>query len=149
MRAVLQRVSEASVTIDGRIVGAISKGWLALIGVAKGDSVADTAWLADKILGARAFPDAEGKMNLSVNDIKGEILAVSQFTLLGDLRSGRRPGFSDAAAPADADQLYNTVVGSLRASGLKIATGIFQAHMAVSLINDGPVTLLLDSRKTF
>jgi D-tyrosyl-tRNA(Tyr) deacylase len=149
MRAVLQRVSQASVKVEGSIVGAISKGWLVLVGVAKEDSAADASWLAEKILGVRAFPDADGKMNLSVVEIGGEILAVSQFTLLGDLRSGRRPGFSDAAAPDHAQKLYDSFVEALRGSGLKTATGVFQTHMDVSLVNDGPVTLLLDSKKIF
>lgn len=149
MRAILQRVSQASVTVDSRIVSAIERGWLVLLGVATDDQLDDVAYLAEKILHLRAFADADGKMNLSVLDITGSILVVSQFTLLGDCRKGRRPGFSLAAPPPKAAELYQNFVTSLAASKLKVATGTFQAHMDVQLTNDGPVTFILDSKKHF
>lgn len=154
MRAVLQRVSRASVTVGAaqgspEVTGAIERGWLVLLGVGQGDLPQDAAYLADKTLNLRAFPDADGKMNLSVVDVQGELLAVSQFTLYGDCRQGRRPGFSDAAPPAVANELYEVFVAKLRASGLKVGTGKFQNHMDVELLNDGPVTFLLDSKKSF
>ena len=149
MRAVVQRVSEARVEVDGQVVGAIDRGFLVLLGVAQGDTAADAAYLAEKTAGLRVFEDAAGKMNLALNDVGGAVLAVSQFTLLGDCRKGRRPGFTDAAAPELADRLYNDYVAALRATGLSVATGVFRAEMRVFLVNDGPVTLLLDSRKTF
>ena len=149
MRAVLQRVSAAHVEVDGRRVGAIDRGLLVLLGVAAEDTEADATALADKISGLRIFEDAEGKMNLSVADIDGEILAVSQFTLLADCRKGRRPGFSGAAPPERARELYDYFVRLLRQRGFAVPTGVFQADMAVHLVNDGPVTLLLDSRKEF
>jgi D-tyrosyl-tRNA(Tyr) deacylase len=147
MRAVLQRVSQASVDVDDTTVGQIGRGWLVLLGVARGDTEADAVWLADKLLNLRAFEDEQGKMNRSVVDVRGEILVVSQFTLLGDCRAGRRPSFTDAAEPAEAKRLYEHYSALLAPSGLKIATGIFRAMMKVSLVNDGPVTFLLDSRK--
>ncbi|BCA78504.1 D-aminoacyl-tRNA deacylase [Desulfuromonas sp. AOP6] len=149
MRAVLQRVTSAHVEVAGRSVGAIGRGLLVLLGVAAGDSEVDAASLADKIIGLRIFEDDGGKMNLSVADIDGEILAVSQFTLLADCRKGRRPGFSGAAPPERALELYDYFVRLLRQRGFKVPTGVFQADMAVHLVNDGPVTLLLDSRKEF
>ena len=149
MRAVVQRVSEARVEVDGQVVGAIDRGFLVLLGVAQGDTAADAAYLAEKTAGLRVFEDAAGKMNLALNDVGGAVLAVSQFTLLGDCRKGRRPGFTDAAAPELADRLYNDYVAALRATGLSVATGVFRAEMRVFLVNDGPVTLLLDSRKAF
>lgn len=149
MRAVLQRVSEARVDVGGTTVGAIGQGVLVLLGVGQGDSAADARFLADKIAGLRIFEDAQGKMNLSVEDVGGSLLVVSQFTLYGDCRQGRRPGFSAAAPPEQANALYEQFVGMLRERGLTVATGVFQAEMAVSLVNDGPVTLLLDSRKEF
>ncbi len=149
MRAVLQRVSRASVRVDGQIVGEIGPGLLVLLGVEVGDAENDAAALAEKTAGLRIFEDAAGKMNLSVADTGGAILVVSQFTLLADCRQGRRPGFSNAAPPALADALYEHYVGRLRALGLQVRTGVFQAEMEVSLVNQGPVTLLLDSRKAF
>lgn len=149
MRAVLQRVSAAKVDVEGQTIGKITQGWLVLLGVGKGDDLRDVSYLAEKTANLRAFPDEKGKMNRSVLEIKGEILVVSQFTLFGDCRQGRRPGFSDAAPPDVADSLYKSYFESLRSYGLHVETGKFQAHMSVSLINEGPVTFLLDSRKNF
>jgi D-tyrosyl-tRNA(Tyr) deacylase len=149
MRAVLQRVSEARVRVNGEIVGEIGRGLLVLLGVGQGDGEADARFLAEKTAGLRIFEDAQGKMNLSVEEVAGAVLVVSQFTLYGDCRQGRRPGFSAAAPPELADALYRQFVEGLRKLGLPVATGIFQAEMAVELVNDGPVTLLLDSRKEF
>lgn len=147
MRAVLQRVERASVTVAGQVVGRIDRGWLALVGVARGDGEADADWLAEKIQNLRAFPDTTGKMNLSVGEAGGGVLVVSQFTLLADCRKGRRPGFDAAAEPALAEALYLRVVDRLKAAGLSTAAGVFGADMRVDLVNDGPVTLLLDSTK--
>ena len=145
MRAILQRVSEARVTVDGAIAGEIGPGLLVLLGVAKPDTAADAQFLVDKILNLRIFADAAGKMNLSLLDTRGDLLVVSQFTLYGECRKGRRPSF-DAAAPAEqARALYETFVDLARPSGLRVATGEFQAHMEVSLVNDGPVTLIVES----
>jgi len=149
VRAVLQRVSRAQVKVAGKVVGSIEAGLLVLLGVGQGDSEQDATSLADKTSGLRIFEDEAGKMNLSVADIGGELLVVSQFTLYGDCRKGRRPGFSDAAPPEVADRLYLCFVEQLRSRGLPVATGVFQANMEVELVNDGPVTLLLDSRKDF
>jgi D-aminoacyl-tRNA deacylase len=149
MRAVIQRVSQASVEVDGTTVGRIGRGWLVLLGVARGDRDEDAAWLADKLLNLRAFEDEQRKMNRSVLDVKGGILVVSQFTLLADCRAGRRPSFTDAAEPLEAERLYRRFTGLLTPSGLEIATGVFRAMMKVSMVNDGPVTFLLDSRKRF
>ena len=149
MRAVIQRVNQASVTVGGETVGTIQRGLMVLLGVARGDAAVDAAFLADKTAGLRIFEDGAGKMNLSVEEVGGGILVVSQFTLLGDCRKGRRPGFTEAAAPQLADALYEAYVDALRNRGLTVATGVFQAEMQVALINDGPVTLLLDSRKQF
>jgi D-tyrosyl-tRNA(Tyr) deacylase len=149
MRGVVQRVSEAAVRVGGETVGSAGRGLLVLVGVGQGDSDADADYLADKVLNLRVFPDEAGQMNLSVLDVRGDILAVSQFTLYGDCRRGRRPGYSDAAAPEEAQRLYERVVTSLRASGLRVEQGVFRALMDVSLVNWGPVTLLLDSRKQF
>lgn len=149
MRAVLQRVNRASVSVEGETVGAIAAGFLVLVGVGKGDTEEDANQLADKILNLRVFTDAEGKFNLSLLDVKGELLVVSQFTLFGDCRKGRRPGFSDAAPPEEGRRLYERLVEILKLSGVKVACGRFQSHMVVSLENDGPVTMLLDSRKLF
>jgi D-aminoacyl-tRNA deacylase len=145
MRALLQRVSHARVTVEGSTVGEIGPGLLILLGVAKPDTPANADFLVDKILNLRIFPDAAGKMNLSLLDTVGELLVVSQFTLYGDCRKGRRPSF-DAAAPAEqARALYESFVASARRSGLRVATGVFQAHMDVALVNDGPVTLMLET----
>jgi D-tyrosyl-tRNA(Tyr) deacylase len=149
MRAVLQRVSRASVDVEGTCVGRIERGWLVLLGVADGDGETDAAWLADKVLNLRAFEDSQRKMNLSVLDIQGGILVVSQFTLLADCRGGRRPSFTAAADPAHAERLYLVCAELLARSGLQVATGVFRAMMKVELVNDGPVTLLLDSSKQF
>ena len=149
MRAVVQRVSRASVLVEAACVGRIRLGWLVLLGVARGDTEEDAARLADKILNLRAFEDEQGKMNLSVVEVQGGILVVSQFTLLGDCRTGRRPSFIEAAEPADAERLYHDFTARLRPSGLEIATGVFRAMMKIELVNDGPVTLLLDSRRLF
>jgi D-tyrosyl-tRNA(Tyr) deacylase len=149
MRAVLQRVSQADVQVDRRVTGAIKQGILVLLGVAQGDDDSDVDYLVDKMINLRIFEDSDGKMNLSLLQIGGKVLAVSQFTLLADCRKGRRPGFSAAAAPQEADALYQTFVARVRQRGVEVECGVFQADMQVSLINDGPVTLLLDSRKEF
>jgi D-tyrosyl-tRNA(Tyr) deacylase len=146
---VVQRVAEAAVRVDGKIVGQIGAGLLVLVGVAHDDASADADYLADKILGMRIFPDESGQMNLSVLDTRGELLAVSQFTLLADTRRGRRPGYSAAAPPEEANRLYRGFVDRLRASGLRVEEGVFRAMMDVSLLNRGPVTILLDSKKVF
>jgi D-tyrosyl-tRNA(Tyr) deacylase len=147
MRAVLQRVSRASVEVEGACVGRIAQGWLVLLGVERGDTEADAAWIADKVLKLRAFEDDQGKMNRSVQDVGGSVLIVSQFTLLGDCRAGRRPSFTAAADPAAAERLYLHCAELLAQSGLEVARGVFRAMMKVELVNDGPVTLLLESRK--
>ena len=147
MRAVIQRVTEASVMVDARVVGRIGPGLLVLLGVAQGDAEADAEYLADRILNLRVFPDAHGKMNRSLLDVRGELLVVSQFTLLADTRSGRRPGYSAAAAPETADRLYRHFLDRARGSGLTTQAGVFGAMMDVTLVNHGPVTLLLESRK--
>jgi D-tyrosyl-tRNA(Tyr) deacylase len=149
MRAVLQRVSSARVVVEEESVGEIGPGLAVLLGVEKGDSESDARYLAEKTAGLRIFEDGEGKMNLSVTDTGGEILVVSQFTLLADCHQGRRPGFSRAAPPEKANALYEHYVDLLRERGLRVATGTFQAMMEVSLVNRGPVTMLLDSRKVF
>ncbi|NTV15739.1 MAG: D-tyrosyl-tRNA(Tyr) deacylase [Desulfobulbaceae bacterium] len=149
MRAVVQRVSRASVTVAGEIIGEIGLGLLVLLGVGNGDSEKDAETMADKILNLRIFADAAEKMNLSVQDIGGAILVVSQFTLHGDCRKGRRPSYNNSAPPAIAERLYEHFVIILRNQGARVATGRFQAVMEVSLLNDGPVTILLDSEKTF
>lgn len=149
MRAVVQRVSRASVTVDGKIVGEIARGFLVLLGVAEDDTQDDVIYLANKVAGLRVFEDDAGKMNLALNDIGGALLVVSQFTLLGDCRKGRRPSFVHAAEPSKADALYGSFVAELRGQGFVVETGRFQQHMDVELVNDGPVTLLLDSRKEF
>ena len=149
MRAVVQRVSRASVEVEGRVVGEIGPGLLVLLGVAGTDANADADYLAEKIAGLRIFEDENGKMNLSVADVGGAVLAISQFTLYGDVRRGKRPSFDDAARPERARELYEYFVMQIRQRGLHCETGEFQAMMAVSLINEGPVTVLLDSSKSF
>jgi D-tyrosyl-tRNA(Tyr) deacylase len=146
MRAVIQRVSEARVTVAGSVVGEIGPGLLALLGLAKPDTAADSEFLAEKILNLRVFPDEAGKMNRSLLDTGGALLVVSQFTLYGDCRKGRRPSFDDAAPAEQARLLYEHFVETARHSGLHVETGVFQAHMDVALVNDGPVTLLVESR---
>lgn len=149
MRAVIQRVSSASVTVDSRIVGQIGRGFLILLGICGDDRDEDLVYLAGKIAGLRVFEDDDGLMNLSLADVGGQVLVVSQFTLFGDCRKGRRPSFIAAARPEVALPLYDAFLAELRGQGLTVATGQFQAHMDVALVNDGPVTLLLDSRKLF
>lgn len=149
MRAVVQRVSRSQVTVAGEVVGRSGKGMLVLLGVEQDDTEQDGHALADKLIGLRIFDDAEGKMNLSLADIGGEMLVVSQFTLLGDCRKGRRPSFVAAAAPEKANELYEAFVAAVAVQGIQVATGRFRAMMDVELVNDGPVTLLLDSRKRF
>lgn len=146
MKAVIQRVTRASVEVEGRTVGAIGAGLLVLLGVAKGDSEADCRFMVEKLRGLRIFADDAGKMNRSLADVGGAILLVSQFTLLGNTKSGRRPGFDDAAPPEEAKRVYEQVSASLKAQGTMVETGVFAAHMKVELVNDGPVTFLLDSR---
>jgi D-tyrosyl-tRNA(Tyr) deacylase len=148
MRAVIQRVSSASAVVDGQTVGEIGKGLLVLLGVAQSDGDREAAWMADKIAHLRVFEDEAGKMNLSVQEVGGALLVVSQFTLLADCRKGRRPSFTDAAPPEQADRLYQVVVERLRATGLPVKIGVFQAHMQVHLVNDGPVTVIVDTMWT-
>jgi len=147
LKAVIQRVLNASVKVDGTGVSSIDKGILVLLGVEKGDVKRDATWLAEKIANLRIFEDDAGKMNLSVRDISGEILAVSQFTLAGNCAKGRRPSFDSAAAPDEANRLYEFFIGESRNMGFSVATGVFQADMQVSLVNDGPVTFILESPK--
>lgn len=149
MRAVIQRVKQASVTVDGEKVGSINKGLLLFLGVHRHDGEKELAWMVDKVINLRLFEDQDGKMNLSLADIDGEILIVSQFTLYGDCRKGRRPGFSQAAPPKQAQVLYEKFITAVQQKGLTTASGTFQAMMDVALVNDGPVTLLLDSAKIF
>ena len=149
MRAVVQRVSSAKVTVGDRVTGEIGRGLLVLLGVEQSDGPADVQYISSKIRDLRIFADDNEKMNLSVFDTQGSILVVSQFTLSGDARNGRRPSFASAAPPQIARALYEEVVRELTSSGLRVATGEFQAMMQVALVNDGPVTILLDSRKTF
>jgi D-tyrosyl-tRNA(Tyr) deacylase len=149
MRAVVQRVTHARVTVDNKVVGEIGHGLLVLLGVAKEDAETDANYLADKITGLRVFEDASGKMNLSLGEAEGSMLVVSQFTLYGDVRRGKRPSFDQAAPPEKARQLYEYFVEKVRAAGLRCETGAFQAMMQVELVNDGPVTILLDSSKAF
>lgn len=149
MRAVLQRVLNAHVTVDGHVVGKIGAGLCVLLGAEMGDTESDVVWTASKVAGARLFHDAEGKMNRDVLTIGGAVLAVPQFTLIGDLRSGRRPSFGRALEPQAAQLLFDLFCAELRRLGVLTETGKFREHMEVTLTNDGPVTILLDSRKTF
>lgn len=149
MRAVVQRVTKSSVTVDGNVTGAIERGLMVLVGVAEGDTEKDAEYMANKVAGLRIFEDEDEKMNLSVKDIGGDVLAVSQFTLMGDVRKGKRPSFSEAARPDEANELYRKFISFLREDGLHVEEGIFQTHMMVDLVNDGPVTILLDSKKAF
>jgi len=146
VKVVAQRVSRARVRVGGQTVGEIGTGLLLLVGVGREDGERDAVWMADKVAGLRVFEDAEGKMNLSVTDAGGSILSVSQFTLYGDCRKGRRPSFAEAAPPGEARALYERFNDLLRAKGLKVETGVFGAMMEVELVNDGPVTLIVDSR---
>jgi D-tyrosyl-tRNA(Tyr) deacylase len=148
MRAVLQRVRRARVTVEDEITGEITRGWLLLLGIAPGDTEKDVDWLAEKIANLRAFEDEAGKMNLSVQDVSGAILVVSQFTLYGDCLKGRRPGFTGAAPPAVAEPLYESFVIALKALGIPVATGRFGADMQVELVNEGPVTFVIDTPHT-
>ena len=149
MRSLVQRVSSASVSVDGALVGRIDAGLLVFVGVADGDGPADLDYTASKIREMRIFPDEQGKMNRSVVDAGGGVLVVSQFTLMGDVRKGRRPAFDGAAPPDTARSCYENLVSRLKADGLAVETGVFQAHMDVTLVNDGPVSILLDSRRLF
>jgi D-tyrosyl-tRNA(Tyr) deacylase len=149
MRAVVQRVSSASVEVEGTCVGRIGLGWLVLLGVARGDLDDDADRLADKVVNLRAFPDDQGKMNRSVLEANGSVLVVSQFTLLADCRGGRRPSFTEAAEPAEAERLYCRFHEQVARAGVAVATGVFRAHMNVELVNHGPVTFLLESRRPF
>ncbi len=146
MKALLQRVTRAVVEVDGAPVGTIAEGLVVLLGVAKGDTESDVRYLSEKIRTLRVFADDHGKMNRSLVDVRGAVLLVSQFTLLGRTTNGRRPSFDAAAPPADAKRLYEQLADELRAQGTRVATGIFAAHMTVELVNDGPVTFLLESR---
>lgn len=149
LRAVVQRVKRSHVDVADQTVGEIERGLMVLLGVSEGDQATDAQYLANKISGLRIFDDADGKMNLNVTDVSGEILVISQFTLLGDARRGNRPSFTGAASPSIAQELYQHFCSQLMQRGIVVATGIFQADMQVHLINDGPVTILLDSRKSF
>ena len=149
MRAVVQRVAKASVSVEDAVVGAIGSGLLVLLGVSKSDTTASADYIVEKLLGLRIFDDQGGRMNLSVREVGGAALVVSQFTLYGDVRRGKRPSFDDAARPEQARELYEYVVAKIREQGVDCATGEFQAMMHVSLVNDGPVTILIDSEKVF
>jgi D-tyrosyl-tRNA(Tyr) deacylase len=149
MRAVIQRVTRAAVRVNGSVTGEITQGLLVLLGVAQGDQETDARFLADKIAALRVFEDDAGKMNRSVSEVGGAVLAVSQFTLLGDARKGNRPSFTAAAPPDQAASLYDRFCAMLEEHGLPVATGLFRAHMEVELVNDGPVTILLDSARIF
>jgi len=149
LRAVVQRVTDADVSVDNKITGSIGKGFVVLLGVEDGDTTEDADYMVKKITGLRVFEDSEGKMNLSMADVGGELLAVSQFTLLGDARKGNRPSFSRAARPETAKELYDYFTAKVREKGIKVGEGVFQAEMLVRINNDGPVTILLDSKKLF
>lgn len=145
MRAVVQRVSSAQVKVEGQVTGSIGKGLLILVAVHESDTIKEVKWLAEKVVDLRLFTDADDKMNLSCREVGGELLVVSQFTLYGDCRRGRRPSYCHSASPEKAEPLYDAFVEQLKQSGLRVQEGVFQAHMEVSLVNDGPVTLLVDS----
>ncbi|MBI4296805.1 MAG: D-tyrosyl-tRNA(Tyr) deacylase [Chloroflexi bacterium] len=147
MKVLLQRVTKASVSVDGELVGQIGPGLVVLVGVANGDTERDAQYLADKTVNLRIFADAAGKFNLSALDVKGELLVISQFTLLADTRKGRRPSFTDAAPPFPAAELFSQFIDAARKTGLKVEIGRFQQHMVVEIHNDGPVTVLLDSKE--
>lgn len=149
MRAVVQRVKKASVSVDDKIISQIGHGLLVLIGIGKNDSLEDIDWMIEKISGLRIFEDEQGKMNLSVKDTSGEIIVVSQFTLFGDCRKGKRPSFSEAGPPEEAKQVYEKLIQRFSQKGIMVGTGVFQAEMDIELVNWGPVTLLLDSKKNF
>ena len=149
MRAVVQRVTSASVTVHGAVHGAIDPGLVALVGVGPGDTAADVEWMCAKLRTLRVFEDDGGKMNRSVEETRGSVLLVSQFTVYGDCRKGRRPSFDGAAPPDLGERMFNALADALRAAGLRVQTGVFRASMQVALVNDGPVTLLLDSAKLF
>jgi D-tyrosyl-tRNA(Tyr) deacylase len=149
VKALLQRVSKASVSVSDNLVGSIDHGLVVFLGVAQGDIDRDARHLAEKIVNLRIFPDSESKFNLSAMDIGGEILAISQFTLIADTKKGRRPSFSDAALPEEAEALFESFISYLRSSGLKVECGRFQQHMLVEIHNDGPVTIMLDSREKY
>lgn len=149
MRCVIQRVTRARVTVEGETVGQIASGFMVLVGVQAGDTEADVSYCASKISGLRVFEDSDDKMNLSLSDVGGSVLLVSQFTLLGDARHGRRPSFSEAARPEEAEPLFTRLKDMLITAGLTVETGRFRTHMEVELVNDGPVTILLDSKKEF
>ena len=146
MKALLQRVTRASVSIEGQTIAQIGPGLVALVGVAQGDTERDVRYLVEKSVNLRIFSDENGKFNLSLLDTRGELLAVSQFTLLADTRKGRRPSFVEAAPPGEAETLFDTFVETAKAAGIRVASGLFQQHMMVEIYNDGPVTILLDSR---
>ncbi|MER3475066.1 MAG: D-tyrosyl-tRNA(Tyr) deacylase [Armatimonadota bacterium] len=149
MRAVIQRVARAELTVNDEQVASIGRGYVVLLGVTRDDSEADARYIADKIASLRLFEDEAGKINLGITEVGGEVLVVSQFTLYADCRKGRRPSFTDAAPPAVAERWYQRVVELLQETGLPVQTGVFGAYMRVSLVNDGPVTILLDSRRVF
>ncbi len=149
MRAIVQRVSSASVVVDQQITGEIKGGLLVYLGIEKNDTAEDVGYMVEKITNLRIFEDKDGKMNRSMIDEAGEMLCISQFTLLGDCRKGRRPSFTDAKDPAAADELYKLFIQGCRAKNIKTETGIFQAHMEVSSVNDGPVTMMIDSKRMF
>lgn len=147
LKALLQRVTSAAVSVDGSVTGQIGRGLVVLLGVAENDSKKDADYLSDKIAGLRIFSDDDGKFNLSLLQVRGGMLVISQFTLLADTRKGRRPSFTGAATPDKADELYNYFINKVKEMGLEVATGIFAAHMQVQITNDGPVTILIDSKE--